>query len=251
MRALVLKNDATTAAIEKALHDKGMATERAEDGEDAVDLAKRYDFDVIVLDALFERGSTLQALRTAGVDIPVLALVADDPEGVDYLSKGADSFLVEPFHKTALTGRVQAIVRRSGGYASSKLQCGQLEVDIDGKCARVNGTRLELTPQEYGLLELFVLRRGRIVTREAMFDHLYDCDADTPDSRSVFSIHVCRIRKKIATLTGGPSYIRTAWGTGYTLEDPAAPEVVSEGLEGGGNVKPRECLDRVDGNSFA
>jgi two-component system cell cycle response regulator CtrA len=224
MRALVVEDDPISAKlIDQAMKGEGIISEPADTGEDAIDLAKHYDFDIIVLDLRLpdmEGFEVVRRLRAAKVKTPVLILsgVQEIDDKVRGLSTGADDYLTKPFHKTELIARIHAIVRRSKGHPESVIKTGKLTVNLDTRSVDVDGRRLHVTGKEYSILELLSLRKGTTLTKEMFLDHLYG-GIDEPELK-IIDVFICKLRKKIATATHGAHYIETVWGRGYVLKDP-------------------------------
>jgi two-component system cell cycle response regulator CtrA len=200
--------------------------ETAESGEDALELAKIYDFDIAVVGVRLpdmDGGEVLRRMRQANVATPVLMLsgVDDRQEKVRLLIAGADDYLAKPFDKEELTARLRAIVRRSKGHAASVIRTGRMAVDLTARTVEIDGRPLSVTPKEYGILELLSLRRGKTLTKEMFLDHLYG-GMDEPQQKIV-DVFICKLRKKIAGLTGEDAGIRTVWGQGYTLSEASFP----------------------------
>jgi two-component system, cell cycle response regulator CtrA len=131
---------------------------------------------------------------------------------------GADDYLTKPFHKDELVARIHAIVRRAKGHAQSVIHTGDLVVNLDTKTVEVEGERVHLTGKEYQMLELLSLRKGTTLTKEMFLNHLYG-GIDEPELK-IIDVFICKLRKKLASATGGEHYIETVWGRGYVLRDP-------------------------------
>jgi two-component system cell cycle response regulator CtrA len=134
------------------------------------------------------------------------------------LTTGADDYITKPFHKSELIARIHAIVRRSKGHSESVIKTGKLVVNLDTRSVDVDGRRLHVTGKEYSILELLSLRKGTTLTKEMFLDHLYG-GIDEPELK-IIDVFICKLRKKIASATGGQHYIETVWGRGYVLKDP-------------------------------
>ncbi len=231
MRALVIEDDPVSARlIEHALKGENMVCEPANSGEDGIELAKLYDFDIVILDLRLpdiDGYEVVRRLRAARVQTPVLILSGrtDPTDKVRGLVGGADDYLTKPFNKAELIARIQAIVRRSKGHAESIIRTGKLTVNLDARAVDVEGRRLHVTGKEYSILELLSLRKGTTLTKEMFLDHLYG-GMDEPELK-IIDVFICKLRKKLAEATGGEHYIETVWGRGYVLKDPesAAPPV--------------------------
>jgi DNA-binding response OmpR family regulator len=212
-----------------ALRKTGYAVDVAGDGEEGLWLAESHDYDVIVLDLMLPRRdglSLLAELRRQGRTVHVLLLTARDTvaDRVQGLQAGADDYLVKPFALEELLARVQALGRRAHGTKQPRLQVGQLEVDTVARCVRRADHTLDLTAREYLLLEYLARRRGQVVSRAEIEEHIYDAQVD-PMSNVVDSA-ICSLRKKLSA-PGEPPLIHTRRGLGYVLE--AAPAVASSG----------------------
>lgn len=224
MRALVIEDDpVSTKLIETALRGENIVFEPTERGEEGIELAKLYDFDIIVLDLTLpdiDGYEVLRRLRATRVRTPVLILSgrSDPLDKVKGLTTGADDFLTKPFNKMELVARIQAIVRRSKGHSESIIRTGKMVVNMDARSVEVAGRRLHVTGKEYSILELLSLRKGTTLTKEMFLDHLYG-GIDEPELK-IIDVFICKLRKKIAALSGGDHYIETVWGRGYVLKDP-------------------------------
>jgi two-component system cell cycle response regulator CtrA len=224
MRALTIEDDPVSARlIEAALRSENIVFEPTDRGEDGIELAKLYDFDIIILDLRLpdvDGYEVVRRLRAARVQTPVLILSgrSDPTDKVRGLTSGADDYLTKPFNKAELVARIQAIVRRSKGHAESLIQTGKLAINMDARSVEVDGRRLHVTGKEYAILELLSLRKGTTLTKEMFLDHLYG-GMDEPELK-IIDVFICKLRKKIAAITGGVHYIETVWGRGYVLKDP-------------------------------
>ncbi len=230
MRALVVEDDPVSAKlIDTALRSEGIIGEMASCGEDAIDLAKHYDFDIMVLDLRLpdiEGFEVVRRIRAAKVRTPVLILSGkgEIDDKVRGLSTGADDYLTKPFHKSELVARIHAIVRRSKGHSESVIKTGKLVVNLDTRSVEIDGRRLHVTGKEYSILELLSLRKGTTLTKEMFLDHLYG-GIDEPELK-IIDVFICKLRKKIQVATGDNHYIETVWGRGYVLKDPEQPGAV-------------------------
>lgn len=233
MRALVVDDDAVSARLVKAaIEGQNFVVEVSETGEDALELVKLYDFDIAILDLRLpdiDGTDLVRRMRAANVVTPALMLsgVADRQEKVRALLSGADDYLTKPFDKAELTARLQAIVRRSKGHAASVIRTGRMVIDLGARSVEIDGKPLNVTPKEYGILELLSLRKGKTLTKEMFLDHLYG-GMDEPEQKIV-DVFICKLRKKIAALTGDDNGIQTVWGQGYVLREPGAQGGLAEG----------------------
>jgi two-component system cell cycle response regulator CtrA len=223
MRALIVGDDPISAKlIDAALKSEGFVSEPVESGEDAIDLAKHYDFDIVVVDTRLpdiDGFEVVRRLRAAKIRTPVLILGGLNETGakVRALAAGADDYLAKPFHRSELIARIHAVVRLSKGHSESAIKTGKLVVDLEGRSVYVDGRQLHVTSKEYGILELLSLRKGTTLTKEMFLDHLYG-GVDEPELK-IIDIFIAKLRKKITAATGGKHYIETVWGRGYVLKD--------------------------------
>lgn len=224
MRVLLIEDDPNTAkSIEMMSTDANLNVYSTDIGEEGIDLAKLYDYDLILLDVNLpdiNGYEVLRHLRLARITTPILILSgSDDTESkIRGFGFGADDFLTKPFHREELIARIHAIIRRSKGHSQSIIQTGRIAVNLDAKTVDVDGMPVHLTGKEYQMLELLSLRKGTTLTKEMFLNHLYG-GMDEPELK-IIDVFICKLRKKLATATGDDSYIQTVWGRGYVLKDP-------------------------------
>ncbi|MEM7471089.1 MAG: response regulator transcription factor [Pseudomonadota bacterium] len=224
MRVLLVEDDPTTAkSITMMLTHANLNVYTTDLGEEGIDLAKLYDYDLILLDLNLPDitgHEVLRQLRLSRIETPILILSgADDTENkLKGFGFGADDYLTKPFHREELVARIHAIIRRSKGHSQSIIKTGDVAVNLDAKTVEVDGKSVHLTGKEYQMLELLSLRKGTTLTKEMFLNHLYG-GMDEPELK-IIDVFICKLRKKLATATGGESYIETVWGRGYVLRDP-------------------------------
>ncbi|MFE3839172.1 response regulator transcription factor CtrA [Pseudogemmobacter sonorensis] len=225
MRILLVEDDPTTSrSIELMLTHANLNVYCTDMGEDGIDLAKLYDYDLILLDLNLPDMSgheVLRQLRLARVETPILILSGnDDTESkLKGFGFGADDYLAKPFHREELVARIHAIIRRSKGHSQSVIRTGAITVNLDQKTVSTRDRPVHLTGKEYQMLELLSLRKGTTLTKEMFLNHLYG-GMDEPELK-IIDVFICKLRKKLAEATGGENYIETVWGRGYVLRDPA------------------------------
>jgi len=226
MRILLVEDDPTTSrSIEMMLTNANLNVYATDLGEEGVDLAKLYDYDLILLDLALPDMTgheVLRQLRLARIDTPILILSgSDDTESkIKGFGFGADDYLTKPFHREELVARIHAIVRRSKGHAQSVIRTGRINVNLDAKTVDVDGEPVHLTGKEYQMLELLSLRKGMTLTKEMFLNHLYG-GMDEPELK-IIDVFICKLRKKLGQANGGENHIETIWGRGYVLREPEA-----------------------------
>ena len=230
MRVLLVEDDPTTSkSIELMLGNANLNVYSTDLGEEGIDLAKLYDYDLILLDLNLPDMNgfdVLRQLRLARIETPILILSGNDAsdDKIKGFGFGADDYLTKPFHREELIARIHAIIRRSKGHSQSIIRTGKVEVNLDAKTVQVAGNTVHLTGKEYQMLELLSLRKGTTLTKEMFLNHLYG-GMDEPELK-IIDVFICKLRKKLSEATGDGSHIETVWGRGYVLRDP---EVEADG----------------------
>ncbi len=201
MRLLVIEDDATLReTLAKKLGDAGFAVEQAADGKEGLYFAEEYPIDLAIIDLGLPEMSGLEIIRRVraeGKTYPILILTARDrwEDKVDGLSAGADDYVVKPFHFEEVSARVNALLRRSGGWASSQLEAGPVSLDMSRQELKVNGEVLELTSFEYKIIEYLTVRAGQVISKAELTDRLYDQDFERDSN--VIEVFIGRLRKKM------------------------------------------------------
>jgi two-component system cell cycle response regulator CtrA len=228
MRVLLVEDDIIAArGIALVLKAGGGVVDHVDTGEEALELSRHYDYDIMILDLLLpdiEGFDVVRRLRVARNDTPVLILsgLTRPAAKVKGLGLGADDFITKPFDRAELLARIQAIVRRSKGFSQSTLHIGPLQLNMDSREVTVEGRPVDLTGKEYSILELLALRKGMVLTKEAFLNHLYG-GMDEPEVK-IIDVFVCKLRKKLAQ-AGADNMIGTIWGRGYMIREPTgAPD---------------------------
>ncbi len=226
MRILLVEDDPMTSkSIEMMLASANLNVYATDLGEEGIDLAKLYDYDLILLDINLpdmNGHEVLRQLRLSKIDTPILILSGmDDTENkIKGFGFGADDYMTKPFHREELVARIHAIVRRSKGHAQSLITTGNIVVNLDAKTVEANGRPVHLTGKEYQMFELLSLRKGTTLTKEMFLNHLYG-GMDEPELK-IIDVFICKLRKKLSNALDGENYIETVWGRGYVLRDPVA-----------------------------
>ncbi|MBT7999765.1 response regulator transcription factor CtrA [Planktomarina temperata] len=232
MRILLIEDDpATSKSIELMLGHANFNVYTTDLGEEGIDLAKLYDYDLILLDLVLpdiNGHDVLRQLRVARIDTPILILSGetDTESKMRGFGSGADDYLTKPFHREELIARIHAIIRRSKGHSQSIIKTGNIALNLDGKTVEVRGNTVHLTGKEYQMLELLSLRKGTTLTKEMFLNHLYG-GMDEPELK-IIDVFICKLRKKLSEATGRENHIETVWGRGYVLRDPKPDDAAQD-----------------------
>jgi len=201
MRLLVIEDDDTLReSLAAQLADAGYAVEQAADGREGLYFAMEYPVDLAIIDLGLPEVSGLDIIREArdkGKSYPILILTARDrwQDKVDGLSAGADDYVVKPFHFEEVSARVHALLRRSGGWASSVMTAGPVVLDMSRQDVTVDGAPVELTSFEYKIIEYLMLRAGQVISKTELTERLYDQDFERDSN--VIEVFIGRLRKKL------------------------------------------------------
>jgi two-component system response regulator PhoP len=218
MRLLVIEDDAILRdTLAASLGDAGFAVEQAADGKEGLYFALEYPIDLAIIDLGLPEVSGLDVIREVrekGKTYPILILTARDrwQDKVDGLSAGADDYVVKPFHFEEVSARVNALLRRSGGWASSVLSAGPVNLDMSRQELTVNDVAIELTSFEYKIIEYLMVRAGQVISKSELTDRLYDQDFERDSN--VIEVFIGRLRKKLDP-DNSIKPIETLRGRGY------------------------------------
>ena len=221
MRILVAEDDPNLAeGLMSSLRQAGYAVDCARNGDEADAALEANEFDLLILDIGLPKKSGLEVLkrlRSRSSKVPVLILTARDSlnDRVTGLDAGADDYLAKPFELAELGARVRALARRGLAGGLALISNGALTYDQIGRVARLNGKPIELSAREVNLLEIFLRRAGRLVSKDQLVNHL--CEWGEEVSGNAIEVYVHRLRKK---LEPGGVRIVTVRGLGYSLEKP-------------------------------
>jgi two-component system response regulator PhoP len=235
MRLLLVEDDAVlNRSLTERFEKSGFTVNRAEDGPEGLYLGREFPIDVAVIDLGLPGLSgveLIRSLRQEGKEYPILVLTARDrwQDKVEALKIGADDYVVKPFHLEELLARVDALLRRAGGWAQSELVCGPLKLDTRAQQVSVDGVELELTGFEYRLLELLMLHAGEVLSKSQITEALYDQDFERDSN--VIEVFIGRLRRK---LDPDNRYhpIETLRGRGYRLALPRGGDPAPADPEG-------------------
>ena len=212
--------------IRFSLEQDGFEVDCAYDGEEAIELAKKTEYDIVLLDVMLPKHDgfeVCQAIREFS-DMPVIMLTAKggDMDKILGLEYGADDYSSKPFNILEVKARIKAIIRRSlkakrqkREEPSSMIGSGDLKMDTEGRRVFIGEKEINLTAKEFDLLELLVRNPNKVYSREALLNYVWGNRAmDSGDVRTV-DVHVRRLREKIEPSPSDPRYVHTKWGVGY------------------------------------
>ncbi|HEY5568657.1 MAG TPA: response regulator transcription factor [Gammaproteobacteria bacterium] len=223
MRLLLVEDDQSlNRSLVAQLEQAGYKVDSSLDGREGLYFAQEYPIDLAIVDLGLPSLSgveVIRALRTEGKEYPILVLTARDrwQDKVEALKLGADDYVVKPFHVEELLARVDALLRRAGGWAQSELVCGPITLDTRSQVVAVNGNPLELTSFEYRLLEYLMLHAGEVLSKTQITEALYDQDFERDSN--VIEVFIGRLRRKLDP-TGDTQPIETLRGRGYRMALP-------------------------------
>lgn len=221
MRLLVVEDDETLGdAVSRCLRKDGYAVDWERDGCEADETLRFQSYDAIIVDIGLpgmDGIALLRALRQRGDKTPVLVLTARSAidDRIDALDLGADDYLSKPFDVREFQARCRALLRRSKGEASDRIEVGKLIFDGVAKAVRIGDTQIMLPNREFRLLEILIRHPGRILDKDQIAEQLFDFDHDT--GPNAIEVYVGRLRKKLA----GALTIKTVRGLGYVAEPVA------------------------------
>ncbi len=216
MRILIVEDEPDLLrALAQALREEGYAVDTSTDGEDALFKAESWEYDALVLDIMLPKLDGWEVLRRLRKTkkTPVLLLTARDQtrDRVHGLDTGADDYVIKPFDLPELLARLRALIRRTANQTRAAIEIGEITIDTAARNISRAGETVPLTAREYALVEYLALHRGEVITRTALYEHLFDENDSTLSN--LLDVHVSNVRKKL-----GHDFIATRRGHGYCIE---------------------------------
>ena len=213
-------------AIEIYLSKEGYNVIKAYDGLEAIEILKKEDIQLLLIDIMMPRldglRATLKIREKSGIPIIILSAKSEDSDKVIGLDVGADDYITKPFNPLELIARVKSQLRRytklgtMAGQKSNVYTVGGLEVNDDSKEVTVDGESVKLTPYEYKILLLLVKNQGRVFTIKQIYENVWEEEAIAADN--TVAVHIRHIREKIEINPKEPRYLKVVWGVGYKIE---------------------------------
>ncbi len=220
MKILIIEDEINLLhTIRDYLEADNHICEMAADYDSAEEKIHLYDYDIILLDITLPGGSGLDLLRDLKKNKPEAAIIivsakSATDDKVEGLNIGADDYLSKPFHLSELNSRIKALYRRRKFNGNHIFQFNEISIETNSKEVSINDTKLKLTRKEYDLLMFFISNKNRVLTKEAIAEHLWGDNIDLADNFDFIYTHLNNLRKKIKK-AGGNDYFRTLYGIGY------------------------------------
>lgn len=209
--------------IKFSLEQEGMEVDCAYDGGEALELAKKTEYDVVLLDVMLpvHNGYEVCSMIREFSNMPIIMVTAksDDMDKILGLEYGADDYITKPFNILEVKARIKAIMRRNSRNsqeekkASKKLECGELMLDSESRRVFVKDREINLTAKEFDLLELLLTNPGKVYSREKLLNVVWGYEY--PGDVRTVDVHIRRLREKIEKKPSDPQYVHTKWGIGY------------------------------------
>ena len=224
MKILVIEDEIELlVAISNFLTRENFICELAESYSKADDKLAIYEYDIILLDITLPDGNGLDLLKSikkyqkkTGIIIISAKNSLDDK--IHGLDLGADDYLTKPFYLSELNSRIKAVLRRKQFDGTNILTCNEIAVNTESRSVTVNDHAVILTKKEYDLLMFFMINKNRVLTKEAIAEHLWEDNIDMADTYDFIYTHLNNLRRKIR-VAGGADYIKTLYGMGYKFMD--------------------------------
>ncbi len=212
--------------IRFSLEQDGMEVDCAYDGEEALEYARKTEYDVVLLDIMLPKLDGFQVCQQirefSNMPIIMLTAKAEDMDKILGLEYGADDYIAKPFNILEVKARIKAIMRRSGKQEKEKkkeqvIVSGDLKLDVDGRRVYIGTREINLTAKEFDLLELLITNPNKVYGREVLLDMVWG--KEYPGDVRTVDVHIRRLREKIEANPSEPTYVHTKWGVGYYFQN--------------------------------
>lgn len=224
-RVLVVDDEKSIVkGIRFSLEQDDMSVDCAYDGQEALDLAKTNEYDIILLDVMLPKLTGFEVCQNIREfsNVPIIMLTAkgDDMDKILGLEYGADDYITKPFNILEVKARIKAIMRRSSDNLAAKpakvINSGRMSINCEGRRVFIDNTEITLTAKEYDVLELLALNPGKVYSRDALLDLVWG--KDYPGDVRTVDVHIRRLREKIENSPSEPEFVHTKWGVGYYFQ---------------------------------
>ena len=206
--------------IRFSLEQDGMEVDCAYDGEEALEMVRKKEYDIILLDVMLPKLTGFEVCQQirefSGMPIVMLTAKGEDMDKILGLEYGADDYITKPFNILEVKARIKAIIRRTAPKpkeAARVIESGDLKLDCDGRRVYAAGKEINLTAKEFELLELLVVNANKVYSRENLLKLVWG--SDYPGDVRTVDVHIRRLREKIELTPSEPKYVHTKWGVGY------------------------------------
>lgn len=223
MKILLIEDEAELRkSIKQYLHQEGYLVESAADFVKASEKAGVYDYDCILVDITLPKGSGLDIIKQlkenhSKAGIIIISAKNSSGDKIKGLDLGADDYLAKPFDLAELNSRIKALIRRRNFDGSKSIVVNEITIIPDERQVKVNGDSINLTAKEYDLLLFFIANKNRVVSKNAIAEHLWGDDSDQMDSHDFIYVHLRNLRKKLME-KGCADYVQTIYGIGYNFK---------------------------------
>ncbi len=222
MKILIVEDEKDLQdAIKHYLMSEGYLCETASDFEKAQEKMEMYEYDCLIVDITLPKGNGLELIKnfkTKNLQTGIIIISAKNSleDKLAGLELGSDDYLTKPFHLSELNARVKAIVRRKNFDGKNELLLNEIKIDLPSRTVFVKKNQLMLTSKEYELLLFFIANKNKVITKNAIAEHLWGDDMDQNDSFDFIYTHIKNLRKKMIE-KGAADYIKTIYGIGYNF----------------------------------
>lgn len=223
MKILLIEDEAELRkSIKQYLHQEGYLVESAADFVKASEKVGVYDYDCILVDITLPKGSGLEIIKQlkenhSKAGIIIISAKNSSGDKIKGLDLGADDYLAKPFDLAELNSRIKALIRRRNFDGSKSIVVNEITIISDEREVKVNGDSVNLTAKEYDLLLFFIANKNRVVSKNAIAEHLWGDDSDQMDNHDFIYVHLRNLRKKLME-KGCADYVQTIYGIGYNFK---------------------------------